>query len=71
MKLSQKIRKEARGIAGGLFRMNAKDADRYGFNIKENEIYYGEFLSTSQSENRVDWILDLKTNKFRKAKSWE
>ena len=68
MKLTQKIRNEAKRIAGGLFRMNAKGADRYGFNIKENEIYYGEFLFISQSEDRVDWILDLKTNKFRKAK---
>ena len=40
MKLTQKIRKEAKRIAGGLFRMNAKGADRYGFNIKISKVKY-------------------------------
>jgi hypothetical protein len=39
MKLSQKIRKEAKRIAVGLFRMNAKGADRYGFNTTDMILY--------------------------------
>lgn len=67
MKLSQKIIKEAKRIAGGLFRMNAKSADRYGFSVGNNEICYGEFLFKGETENRVEWIVDLKTGKIREA----
>jgi hypothetical protein len=71
MKLSQKIRKEAKGIAGGLFRMNAKGADRYGFSVRKEgfrwEICYGEFLFMGETERRVEWIVDLKTGEIRKA----
>jgi hypothetical protein len=71
MKLTQKIRNEAKRIAGGLFRMNAKGADRYGFSVNKEgyrwEICYGEFLFRGETENRVDWIVDLETGKIRKA----
>ena len=64
----QKVIKEAKKIASGLFRMNAKGADRYGFSVRDNEICYGEFLSSFEKENRVEWILELSTGKIRKAR---
>lgn len=69
MKLTQKIRKEARKIAGGLYQMNAKLSDRYGFCVSSDgkDICYGEFLTGNESETRVEWILTFATNKFRPA----
>ncbi len=68
----QKVIKEAKKIASGLFRMNAKGADRYGFSVHYNnrEICYGEFLSSFEKENRFQWILVLNTGKIRKAGDW-
>jgi hypothetical protein len=68
MKLSTKIIKEAKRIAGGLHRLN--NADRYGFsvNVNKKEIAYGEFLSPYEGEKRVEWIVELATGNIRPAK---
>jgi len=68
MKLSTKIINEAKQIASGFFHMNAKHADRYGFSVRDNEIYYGELLYPSEKENRVECILELATGNIRPAK---
>ena len=61
---------EARNIASGLYRMNARGADRYGFtlNTARDEIVYGEFLWPSDVEDDIDYVIELDTMKIRKSK---
>lgn len=69
MTLCKKLLKEARSIAFGLYSANARSANRYGFSGNSKDgITYGEFLFPSESEKHVDWIIELPSGNWRKAK---
>ena len=69
MTLGDKLLQEAKSIAFGLYSANARNANRYGFvgNSKDG-ITYGEFLFPGESEKHVDWIIELPSANWRKAK---
>ena len=65
------VARDARLVASGMYRMNARSADRYGFcaDADGREVGYGEFLFPGELEDQVDWVLVLKDNTIRRSSS--
>jgi hypothetical protein len=72
MRIPESVKRDARAVAGGLYRLNARGADRYGFAVADNgrEVGVGEFLWPRESEvgEGFDGILDLATGRFRQPR---
>lgn len=60
---------DALNICGGIYKMDASSANRYGFTVTENrkKVFYGEFLFGNEDESHVDWVIDLATNSVRRS----
>ena len=69
--INTKALADARSVAYGLYRMNALGADRYGFTLTPdgNAVDYGEFLWPSDTNSRVDWVLDFSTDEVRNVEN--
>lgn len=69
--LRASVVRDALAVCGGLYRMNATYADRYGYTVHQNgkEVGTGMFLSPSDTEAEWEGIIDLETNAARLPKA--
>lgn len=68
VKVNKKVRNDAEAVCGSIYRMNAKNAIAYAFNIHDNgkEVFAGEFINFMREleEGRYSFVLDFTNNNY-------